>query len=41
MALYLKAVLLVRAKKTAEALDTVRPAEAESPRFPKAPSCWR
>ncbi len=35
MALYLKAVLLVRAKKTAEALDTVRPAEAAIAQFPQ------
>jgi len=35
MALYLKAALLIRAKKVAEALDTVRPAEAEIAQFPQ------
>jgi putative PEP-CTERM system TPR-repeat lipoprotein len=35
MALYLKAVQLVRAQKTAEALDTVRPAEAVISQIPQ------
>ena len=35
MALYLKAVILVRAKKTAEALDTVRPIEAAITQIPQ------
>jgi len=35
MAIYLKAVLLVRAKKTAEALDVVRPMEAAISQIPQ------